>query len=80
MNRPHAARKTLTLDDFVRGIEQADRTTLARAITLIESSRPEDRARSNQLLDRLLPMTGNAMRIGISGVPGVGKSLSLIHI
>ncbi len=61
-------------DDFVLGIQEANRATLARAITLIESSRPDDRKKANQLLDRLIPMTGNAMRIGISGVPGVGKS------
>lgn len=74
MNQSQASRKTLTEDEFVRGIEQADRTTLARAITLIESSRRDDRPKANQLLDRLLPRTGKAMRIGISGVPGVGKS------
>lgn len=74
MSQPIRPRRTLSEDDFVNGIQRADRATLARAITLIESSRPDDRKKANQLLDRLLPMTGNAMRIGISGVPGVGKS------
>ncbi|MDR0634109.1 MAG: methylmalonyl Co-A mutase-associated GTPase MeaB [Azoarcus sp.] len=47
---------------------------LAKAITLIESQRADHRARARQLLEALLPHTGGAMRIGISGVPGVGKS------
>jgi LAO/AO transport system kinase len=51
-----------------------DRRALARAITLVESTRAEDRARAEELLASLLPRTGGAMRIGISGAPGVGKS------
>lgn len=74
MSQSIRPRRTLSEDDFVQGIQQADRATLARAITLIESSRADDRKKANQLLDRLLPLTGKAMRIGISGVPGVGKS------
>jgi len=50
------------------------RRALAKAITLVESSRPDHRLRAQSLLDRLLPHTGKALRIGISGVPGVGKS------
>ncbi|MDA0786043.1 MAG: methylmalonyl Co-A mutase-associated GTPase MeaB [Proteobacteria bacterium] len=51
-----------------------NRRALARAITLIESTREDHRARAEQLLELLLPHTGRAARIGISGVPGVGKS------
>lgn len=51
-----------------------NRRALARAITLIESTREDHRARAEQLLEHLLPHTGTAVRIGISGVPGVGKS------
>ncbi len=51
-----------------------DRRALARAITLVESTRAEDRARAEELLASVLPRTGGAMRIGISGAPGVGKS------
>jgi len=51
-----------------------DRRALARAITLIESTRDDHRDQAEALLEALLPHTGNAMRIGISGVPGVGKS------
>ena len=55
-------------------IKSGDRRELARAITLIESSRPEHRDQAELLLAKLLPETGNSVRIGISGVPGVGKS------
>ncbi len=51
-----------------------DRPALARAITLIESTRAQDRAPAERLLDRLLPLSGGAMRLGVSGAPGVGKS------
>lgn len=51
-----------------------DRVALARAITLIESTKPEDQLRAQELLEGLLPKTGRALRIGISGVPGAGKS------
>lgn len=62
------------LDEMVASIESGDRVALARAITLVESAKPEDQARAQELLDRLLPRTGNAIRVGISGVPGAGKS------
>jgi LAO/AO transport system kinase len=51
-----------------------DRAALARAITLIESKHPEDRAAARRLLDAVMPRTGRAIRVGITGVPGVGKS------
>ena len=53
---------------------QADRAMLGRAITLIESTAQKDQAEAQALLARLLPRTGGAYRIGITGVPGVGKS------
>jgi LAO/AO transport system kinase len=56
------------------GVLARERRALAKAITLLESTRPEDRARADELLNTLLPRTGAALRIGISGVPGVGKS------
>lgn len=55
-------------------IRRGDRRALARAITLIESSRADHRTEAEALLAELLPFTGNAIRIGISGAPGVGKS------
>ena len=62
------------LDACVEGVLGADRTWLGRAVTLVESTRPDDRAMTTDLLQRLLPHTGGARRIGITGVPGVGKS------
>ena len=56
------------------GVRRAERRTLAKAITLLESTRADHRARADALLNALLPFAGNAMRLGISGVPGVGKS------
>ena len=61
---------SISLDALVEG----DRRALAKAITLIESSRSDHRAAAQELLGRLLPQTGHSIRIGISGVPGVGKS------
>ena len=56
------------------GLRAGDRRALAKAITLVESTRPDHRDRSQLLLDAVLPHTGRSLRIGISGVPGVGKS------
>jgi len=64
----------LDLDDLLRGIGENDRAALGRAITLVESNSTDDRDHAQDLLTALLPDTGGAHRIGISGVPGVGKS------
>jgi LAO/AO transport system kinase len=58
----------------IKKILNGDRRALAKAITLVESLRPEDRTLGSQLLDALMPSTGKALRIAISGPPGVGKS------
>lgn len=58
----------------VDGLLAGNRRALAKAITLVESTRAEHRQRAQRLLDAVLPHTGRSMRIGISGVPGVGKS------
>ena len=55
-------------------IRSGDRRALARGITLVESTRPDHRAQAGELLDLLLPHAGGSIRIGITGVPGVGKS------
>jgi len=62
------------LDTLAQGILGGGRRALARGITLIESTRPDHRAEAEVLLEKLLPSTGRSIRIGISGVPGVGKS------
>ncbi|RME72531.1 MAG: methylmalonyl Co-A mutase-associated GTPase MeaB [Verrucomicrobia bacterium] len=67
-------RRDLTVDDYLRGIEQGNRTLLARAITLIESNAPRHHALARELVNRLLPRTGKSIRIGITGIPGAGKS------
>lgn len=67
-------RRRLSVDAYEAGVRSGDRAVLAQAITLIESHRQEDGALAQELLTRLLPLTGNARRVGITGVPGVGKS------
>ncbi|UUN29977.1 methylmalonyl Co-A mutase-associated GTPase MeaB [Streptomyces sp. FIT100] len=64
----------LDLDSYVKGVLDGRRAWVARAITLVESTRADHRALAQRLLTELLPHTGRARRIGISGVPGVGKS------
>ena len=64
-------------DDYVSGVLAGDRAMLGRAITLIESAKDEHAGPAQQLLQRLLPHTGKAHRIGITGVPGVGKSTAI---
>ncbi|MEZ5829272.1 MAG: methylmalonyl Co-A mutase-associated GTPase MeaB [Hyphomicrobiales bacterium] len=63
-----------SLDDLAKAIRSGDRVALGRAMTLVESAKPEDQLRTQQLLETLLPFTGKAIRVGISGPPGAGKS------
>jgi LAO/AO transport system kinase len=74
MQRPAAA---LTIEDYAAGVRAGDRAMLARAITLVESTKPEHAALAQRLLQALLPSTGKASRLGITGVPGVGKSTTI---
>ena len=62
------------MTDDAQAILDGDRRALARAITLIESTRRDHRAEAGQLLEALMPHTGQSIRVGISGAPGVGKS------
>lgn len=68
----------MTLDQILQGIlhgsAAVQRRAMAKGITLLESTRPDHRAQADELLTALLPHTGQALRLGISGVPGVGKS------
>jgi LAO/AO transport system kinase len=66
--------KRLSSEAYINGILANDRIILSRAITLIESQLSDDRKLAEKVLDGILPNTGNAIRIGITGVPGVGKS------
>ncbi|GII58840.1 ATPase/protein kinase [Planotetraspora thailandica] len=60
--------------DYLRGVLEADRRWIARAITLVESTRADHREQAQRLLVELTPHAGNARRVGVSGVPGAGKS------
>ena len=62
------------LDALLAGPGPAQRRALAKSITLLESTRPDHRRRADELLNTLLPRSGRSFRLGISGVPGVGKS------
>ncbi|NOK03319.1 MULTISPECIES: methylmalonyl Co-A mutase-associated GTPase MeaB [unclassified Myxococcus] len=66
--------KLLPADTYVDGVRAGDRAMLARTITLVESELPRHAALAQEVLTRLLPTTGGSQRVGISGVPGVGKS------
>lgn len=74
LDRLNKRRQLLSLDDYVEGIRAGDRTVLSRAITLIESTKPNHREMAQKIIEMCLPDTGHSIRIGITGVPGVGKS------
>jgi LAO/AO transport system kinase len=67
-------RRRLDADEYVDGIRRGERSVLARAITLVESDLPGDADLASAVIERCLPDTGRARRVGITGVPGVGKS------
>ncbi|TBW41027.1 methylmalonyl Co-A mutase-associated GTPase MeaB [Siculibacillus lacustris] len=75
--RPTAASHDVSIEDLAERIKAGDRSTLARAITLVESKKPEHQAKARALVQHLLPVTGKALRVGITGVPGVGKSTTI---
>ena len=72
INRP-----TLSVQDYVDGIVKGNVTVLSQAVTLVESLRPEHQAIAQEVIEKCLPYSGNSVRIGISGVPGAGKSTSI---
>jgi LAO/AO transport system kinase len=69
--------ESASIATFARGIRGGDRATLARAITLIESKRADHRKSAHLLVQDLLPGTGKAIRLGITGAPGTGKSTTI---
>jgi len=72
---PHPPKRgPVSADEYVRGVLDGSRAGIARAVTLVESTRPDHRRTAQQVLTELLPDTGKAVRVGITGVPGVGKS------
>lgn len=72
-----ARQRIASIEDYVAGVRAGDRAMLGRAITLVESAKDAHLALAQELLQRLLPHTGQAHRIGITGVPGVGKSTAI---
>lgn len=67
-------KRRLSVDEYKQGVLRGDRFVLSQAITLIESHLPEDAAHAAELLEHLIPHSGRSLRVGITGVPGVGKS------
>ena len=70
-------RNTLDIDQIASDLRAGHRAALARAITLIESRREDHQAPARELVQALLPDTGTAIRVGITGSPGVGKSTTI---
>lgn len=67
-------KRLLSANNYFKGIRSGDRNILSQAITLIESSLPDHQEIAGEIISRCLPFSGNSIRIGITGVPGVGKS------
>ncbi|MEN9998100.1 MAG: hypothetical protein RI922_1090 [Bacteroidota bacterium] len=74
LNKRKERRASRTLDALLAGLKNGYRQTLAESITLVESTRPEDMRLAGELVQACLPFSGKSIRVGITGVPGVGKS------
>jgi LAO/AO transport system kinase len=72
-----ASQKSETVDELAAAVRGGDRAVLPRAITLLESTRPDHHERAQELLLALTPDSGDAHRVGITGIPGVGKSTTI---
>ena len=70
-------RRTFTASDYVDGILKGDKSILARAVTLVESRLPEHQVIAQEVIEKCLPHAGQSVRVGITGVPGSGKSTSI---
>lgn len=70
----HRKKRVLTADEYVEGILKGDITLLSQAVTLVESNLPSDQVIAQQVIERCLPHAGGSVRVGITGVPGAGKS------
>ena len=74
MKKAIGKKKIYTAEDFLKGIRSGNRTILAKAITFIESSRTDHQEIAHKIVQLCLPFSGQSIRVGITGVPGVGKS------
>jgi LAO/AO transport system kinase len=72
----YKARK-LTVSDYVEGIVKGDVSILGQSVTLVESTNPDHQVVAQEVIEKCLPLSGNSIRVGISGVPGAGKSTSI---
>ena len=70
-------RRNITAAEYVEGIRKGNVTLLGQAVTLVESQLPEHQSLAQEVIEKCLPYTGNSKRIGITGVPGAGKSTSI---
>ena len=70
----HKKNRKLSVSQYVEGIINGDITVLSQAVTLVESSKPAGQEVAQEIIEKCLPLSGNSVRIGITGVPGVGKS------
>jgi LAO/AO transport system kinase len=75
--RPGRQKRGLTVSEYVEGILRGDVPILSRAVTLVESTKVEHQALAQEVIEKCLPHAGNSIRVGISGVPGAGKSTSI---
>jgi LAO/AO transport system kinase len=69
-----ARRRALATAEYVEGVQSRDRTIISRTITLVESNAPAHFEQAREVLSRLLPHAGNSLRVGVTGLPGAGKS------
>ncbi len=84
LQRSRYKRRELSVGEMVEGILKGNVTILSQAVTLVESVSPTHQQKAQEVIDRLLPYSGKSVRVGISGVPGAGKSTSIdefgIHV
>ena len=77
LNRARYRRREYTVGEMVEGILKGNVTVLSQAVTLIESVNPDHQQKAQEVIEKCLPYSGKSLRIGISGVPGAGKSTSI---
>ena len=70
-------KRVYTVDEYVEGILKGDRVLLSQAVTLVESARADHQEMAQAIIEKCLPYTGHSIRVGITGVPGAGKSSSI---
>ena len=77
LKRGRFRHKEYSVNEMVEGLLRGDVTILSQAVTLVESVNPEHQAKAQEVIEKCLPYSGKSVRIGISGVPGAGKSTSI---